>query len=522
MKKVCILLLSIIYSINYVNAQNCSISLKENNTKFCSNDSMIIKSILSETVAIENYYVKDTVLKMSNIFTKPEDAQSYKAVIASGVLLNKDINQIASMLSQQPFNIVLNNISNISGSVDLKITNTQNLNKVLVSSGKLILTIYTDLTQETYLDIEFPNIKKNGQLLKVNIKINADLSASLNKPFITTIDLSNTIIDLAADGGKLKYIVKPNLIIKNTTTSAQEKVIMEIQTSDFKFSSGYTYKWFKNQETTPIATDISSLVTKEAGTYKVIVTSTGLCPELTDEITITKITMPSKKLNIASDNKICQGDTLTIKSSEPLSYAFLWSDEITKTSTLKATKTGYYSVKITNDICSTQSDTIKLVVNPKPLIKLNKKDTTIVIGNQLTIIATGAKAFLWSTKSDKDTITVKEAGIYSVTGTNEFGCTSSASIKLDLREKGVGLATINGLAFKVSPNPTSDLLHITMDEFKNKAITLADLNGKIVYTQTLTTENTTIVVDSFSKGVYLLNIIDGANTALKSQRIVIE
>jgi hypothetical protein len=226
MKKVCILLLSIIYSINYVNAQNCSISLKENNTKFCSNDSMIIKSILSETVAIENYYVKDTVLKMSNIFTKPEDAQSYKAVIASGGLLNKDINQIASMLSQQPFNIVLNNISNISGSVDLKITNTQNLNKVLVSSGKLILTIYTDLTQETYLDIEFPNIKKNGQLLKVNIKINADLSASLNKPFITTIDLSNTIIDLAADGGKLKYIVKPNLIIKNTTTSAQENFII--------------------------------------------------------------------------------------------------------------------------------------------------------------------------------------------------------------------------------------------------------------------------------------------------------
>jgi hypothetical protein len=522
MKKIYALLLGVLGLVNYTFSQNCSISLKENNLKFCSNDSLLIKSVLGDRVDVPNYYDSTKVLDMADLFKTTQDANNYKGVIASGLLKDKDLNQITTMLSQQPYNISLNNITSITDYVDLKIVNSQNLSKVLISSGKLTLTIYTDLTQETSLELEFPTIKKDGQPLKASVKIDANLSASLNKPVITTIDLSNTIIDLSVDGGKLKYIVKPNLVIRNTTTSAKEKILMKIQVTDFKFSNGFSYKWLKDGVVIPNATDVSTIKIKESGTYKVVATSSGLCPELTDEIKITKITMPSNKLNTALENKICEGDTLNLKSLEPTTYSYLWSDNSTKTNTFKATKSGAYSVKITNDICTAQSDVINLVVNPKPVLKLNKKDTTIINGSQLTLKATGGKTYLWSTKSDKDSIVVKDKGTYTVTGTNEFGCSSSSSVVINVREKGVGLSTLNGLNLAISPNPASEVLHITLEEYMDKSISIVDLKGNLVFTQALNSLDTDIQIESFAKGIYLLNIHDGYNTILNTQRIVIE
>jgi hypothetical protein len=405
----------------------CNVTLKAEKQKICSDENSTLTALPSDLKSIADF---SDIKKVFDVQELKLD-QTAISFITSG---------LAGGISY-PFN-------ETSGEFNMNIQEVQ-LKNTVISSGKLMITIETDLKQDLKVVFELPYFKINGKSLKDSIMVTANTNISGLVSFPKEFDLTNAIVDFSSgDPSKyniVSYKVKPSIKITSKIFTGTEIGNLKIDLKNLTFTENISYKWFLNNN------------------------------ELTDKNT------PNIEVN----------------------------------------KTGTYKV-ITTSNCGSAEKSIDIQVLEKPTIKLNHKDTTIVIGNQLTIIATGAKAFLWSTKSDKDTITVKEAGIYSVTGTNEFGCTSSASIKLDLREKGVGLATINGLAFKVSPNPTSDLLHITMDEFKNKAITLADLNGKIVYTQTLTTENTTIVVDSFSKGVYLLNIIDGANTALKSQRIVIE
>lgn len=526
MKKIYSLLAGVLCLVNYTFSQNCSVSLKENKTKFCTNDSLKLSTVVGEVTSISDYSDSSLVLDVSTLFKNPSDTTIIKGLISSGLLKDKDLNDINNILLSVPLlnpnKVTLNSLTNIPGYIDFKLNNIQNLSNVLVNSGYINLNLYTDLTQEISLEIEFPNIKKDGTPLKISLKIDADVNASLKKPILKTIDLSNTYIDFSVDGGKIKYIIRPNFTFRNNKLSTKEKMYTKIQVKDFKFSNGYTFKWFKNDENTPIATNVASLFTKEPGKYRVEATSTGICQNLKDEIIISKITMPSNKLNTSLENKICEGDTLTLKSSEPTTYSYLWSDNTTKTNIFKATKTGTYSVKITNDICSTQSDPVNVVVNPKPVLKLNKKDTTIIIGSQLTLKATGGKTYKWNTNSDKDSILVKDKGTYTVTGTNEFGCSTTSSVVINVREKGVGLSTLNGLTLAVSPNPASEVLHLSLEEYKNKSITIVDLKGNLVFTQALNSLDTDIKVDSFAKGIYLLNIHDNYNTILNTQRIVVE
>lgn len=215
----------------------------------------------------------------------------------------------------------------------------------------------------------------------------------------------------------------------------------------------------------------------------------------------------------------CDGDSVKLKAVGLGSYKWT-NNDITDVTTIK--KSGTYNVTITNDICSSISDNISVKVNENPLVKLNHKDTTIIIGNELNVKATGGTSYEWNDKSTNDNITIKEAGTYTVTGKNDAGCTSTASIKVEVRDKGAGLSNLNNVKVTVSPNPASDVLQVTVDEFKNKAVSIVDLKGNVIFNQSLNNINTTISVDSFAKGMYVLNISDESNSVVNSQRIVIE
>jgi hypothetical protein len=334
------------------------------------------------------------------------------------------------------------------GTSTMNLTNIK-LKSVVVTSGKIKISIQTDLKQDLKVVFELPNFKIKGLSLKDSIFISGKNSAAGIVNFEKEIDLANAIVDFSNGDQNLyntiSYVVKPSFKISTNTLTENETGSLKIDLKNLTFEENVTYKWYLG------------------GTL------------LTDKNT------PMIEVNKSGDYKI------TTKSN-----------------------------------CGEASKTISIVVNPKPEIKFNKKDTTIVNGNKLTIKATGAKTYLWNNNSDKDSISVKDAGTYSVTGTNEFGCVSTNSITIKLREKGVGLSTINGLNFVVSPNPASEVLHIALEEYKNKSISIVDLKGNLVFTQALNSLNTDIQVNSFAKGIYLLNIHDGYNTILNTQRIVIE
>ena len=500
MKKIVLCLSTLLFGgIINANAQQCSVKITADKTKICSNDKVTLSAASSDIQTLPDFSESKEVFKIAELNLDP----TMITVINNGGFQN-----FGYTLTQK------------SDTFKLSLNGYQ-LKNTIIASGSIDVIIETDLKQNGKIIFELPYFKINGKSIKDSILIDGKTAGNDGfKSFTKTFDLKDAEVDFSAGdptrSNIVSYTIKPSIKISTTILTGTEIGKLKLNLTNIKFVENSTYDWYKDGA---LLTDKKTHIIEVNQTGKYLVKTTSNCGESKDSIAIQVVEMPSNKVTVDGNLTFCEGDSIKLIADGNGSYK--WSNNgITKETYIS--KTGAYTVTVTNDICSITSDLINTKVNPNPIVKLNHKDTTIVVGNEITLIATGAKTYEWIDKSKIDSISVSKEGTYSVIGTNEFGCTSGASVKVDVREKGAGLATLNGLAVKVSPNPTSDVLHITVNEFKNRAITLADLNGKVVYTQSLTTENTTIAVDSFAKGVYMLNIIDGANTSLKSQRIVIE
>ena len=77
-------------------------------------------------------------------------------------------------------------------------------------------------------------------------------------------------------------------------------------------------------------------------------------------------------------------------------------------------------------------------------------------------------------------------------------------------------SVLNNL-IKVYPNPVSEVLNIEVSGQLNFKYSLFDLNGKLI---TTATNEETIKLNSFSKGIYLLEILDLKTNQKVTEKIV--
>lgn len=140
----------------------------------------------------------------------------------------------------------------------------------------------------------------------------------------------------------------------------------------------------------------------------------------------------------ASDEEICKGGSVDITSAMTGgsgTFTYTWtsdpagftSSNANITVTPDVTTTYYLSVF---DGTYTVNDQVTIQVDPLPVVDLGQ-DQTICDGNTVTLDAgAGANTYLWNTGATTQTIDITTAGEYSVTVTNEFGCTGSDSYNL--------------------------------------------------------------------------------------------
>lgn len=498
MKKLLLSILTLVLgTTNYFG--QCNVTLTSNKQKFCSDENATLLASPSDLKNIPDFSDSKQIFDL------------------------KDLNltqQIIGFINNGTLTGLSYPIDTVKGSFNMNIPGVQ-LKNATVTSGKIKIGIETDLKQDLKIYFQLPYFKINGKPLTDSIFVTGVTNTTSGMvTFSKELDLTNAIIDFSAGNPSLYnivyYKVKPSIKITTKILTGSEIGNLKIDLKGLTFAENISYKWFLNDnELTDKNTP--NIDVNKSGIYKVITTSN--CGTVEDTFKITVVERPSKEVSILGNLIFCEGDSLKLLALGKGSYK--WSNnDITEITVIK--KTGDYYVTVTNDICSSTSDNIKVTVNENPTVKLNHKDTTIIIGSELVLKATGAKDYEWNDQSTQDFITVKDAGLYSVIGKNEFGCTSTASIKIEVREKGASLLNVNKIKVAVSPNPSTDLIHITVEDFKNKTISLIDLKGNIVFSQDLTSLNSTVSVNSFAKGVYLLNIIDDTKTVVNVQRIVIE
>ena len=233
----------------------------------------------------------------------------------------------------------------------------------------------------------------------------------------------------------------------NITTCNGEEVDLQAMSD-----SGTNVEWSSDPDfTTVLSNDPSyTVVSSDPITYYVRVTSAEGCTSPAAQVTVG--TYPVE-VSVGDDYTICAGDPANIDvdavSGTPVSYVLFNSlgDQLDSAGTgsfvLNPETNDVYAVIATNQFGCT--DTVELGVNVSELavdlLADMKGDTALYPGNSIDLqaISNGASSFVFEPDpsfeilSDSSAVVMPEqTTLYTVTGTNEFGCTSTAQVTVTI------------------------------------------------------------------------------------------
>lgn len=163
----------------------------------------------------------------------------------------------------------------------------------------------------------------------------------------------------------------------------------------------------------------NSITVSDGGIYSVTGTNDNGCRGTASVMTFVK---PLPVPQIVGPSAICQGDTATLTVYGGNTY--VWSNNSTQNS-INVTQGGTYTVTATSAEQCSATTSFALTVNPLPTITIIG-DISFCQDTNTTLTASGASTYVWSNGASGSTITVNTAGAYTVTGTDNNGCTASA------------------------------------------------------------------------------------------------
>jgi hypothetical protein len=230
----------------------------------------------------------------------------------------------------------------------------------------------------------------------------------------------------------------------------------------------------------------SERIISESGEYFLVATSPNGCTD-TAFAKVEVYEMPQAEI-LASSLSACFGEEiiLTANNFNP-EFIYVWSTGETSESITVSTS-GKYKLKITNNIC-TDSTEINVTIYPDMELELVASPLSIC-NDEPVIISSKSKyeKYFWSTGESSETITVTQAGLYSLRVENEAGCTDSATIEilknnislipskesLDFGEICLGTKVTEKLRLTVQ---TDSDLSISEISFQNNNFTIENVNS---------------------------------------------
>jgi gliding motility-associated-like protein len=149
-----------------------------------------------------------------------------------------------------------------------------------------------------------------------------------------------------------------------------------------------------------------------------------------DTINIQLKTLPN--FSLGNDTAICQRDTLLLNAMVNGATGYTWNTGATSPQ-IKINQSGIYWCDVNNQGCIYR-DSMALTVKTLPVIHLGN-DTTLCENTALLLHAQNpGSGYLWNTGSTGQTYLVSQAGLYSVTVTNNH-CVNKDSITIAYESK---------------------------------------------------------------------------------------
>lgn len=272
-------------------------------------------------------------------------------------------------------------------------------------------------------------------------------------------------------------------------------------TGGTQFSGGtYKYLWSTN-ETTDFITGLC------VGTYTVTITDSAGCTT-SDNITVGGPTLIQPNVTVTPVK--CKGDNDGTASSNPSGgvgpYSWLWSNSAT-TSSISNLVPGNYTVTVTDNTACAVTQTVSItepatllsasisIVNP---ISCDGNTDGILTANGIGGVSPYT-SYVWSNSQNTKTIINLSAGTYTVTVTDNNGCSKTATTTL------------------VNPSPVTAA--ITLPATNVSCNGLADGSATVVpgggigapYTFLWSDNQTNSTATGLAAGTYTVTVFDGNN-----------
>ena len=161
----------------------------------------------------------------------------------------------------------------------------------------------------------------------------------------------------------------------------------------------------------------------ETTTYTVTVTSPYGCSK-TKSITVTVNPLPV--VTISGNDDICEGMSSTFVAYGGVSYRWNTGG---RTDRITVNTQGTYTVTATDGNGCVSSESVVLNVHPLPVVQINGR-TTYCQGSSTTVTAIGASTYVWSSGDVSQSVAISFAGTYTVTGTDQYGCSATKSVTI--------------------------------------------------------------------------------------------
>jgi hypothetical protein len=160
----------------------------------------------------------------------------------------------------------------------------------------------------------------------------------------------------------------------------------------------------------------------------------------------------------------------------------------------------------------------------------------VYVGGSISLNASGGVSYSWTGQGGLFTSLLKnpvipnaklsDAGIYTVTVTDVYGCMDTAQTKVTVLtdDTTTGIYNVStNTPFKIYPNPASGYIIFEKQDAANSgALALQILNqyGQVVYSNAITNNKTVISVAHFPSGVYSYRVTDNQQILVQDKIII--
>jgi Carbohydrate esterase, sialic acid-specific acetylesterase len=181
-------------------------------------------------------------------------------------------------------------------------------------------------------------------------------------------------------------------------------------------SYGTVLQWSNGAfEPTIYITETSNITVSVLDSVGCVVNSTS--------VTVVKNVPP--QASISGPLSICAGDSALLTSSNGTSY--LWSNGAISQSIYVHNTDSFYVTVTDTAGCVSYSPPYNVSLYSAPNVTISGSASHVCLGSSIQLTASGGTSYIWSTGAVTSVISVSTAGNYSVTGTNENGCSATSA-----------------------------------------------------------------------------------------------